>query len=421
MTKLQPVRGTHDILPEENRQRRFVAGTARDIAARFGYGEITPPIFEFTDVFHRTLGDTSDVVTKETYSFTDRGGESITLRPELTASIARIFISEGMQDKLPLKFFYHGPAFRYERPQKGRMRQFHQIGVELLGVAEPQGDIETIAMASQIFETLGLKEKVTLELNSLGDPESRANYRNALVNYFNAHKDKLSEDSRNRLEKNPLRILDSKDEGDRALIAGAPKIDEHFTPAAKEFFTAVQQGLTSLNIPFHVNDKLVRGLDYYNHTVFEFTSTALGAQNTLLAGGRYDSLISTMGGPETAGVGWAAGVERLLLAVDFASLPAFTPVHRPIVIIPVGEAQETEALKVMHYLRSKGFTIEDTYRGNVGKRMKRADKYKAKLAIIFGEEELKRGCVQLKLLDSGEQKEIALSDLELTLSAYKDQ
>ena len=414
---LQPVRGTHDILPEESRQRRFITDTARTLSELYGYGEISTPVFEFSDVFHRTLGDTSDVVTKETYTFDDRGGESLTLRPEFTASVARAFISGGMQQDLPCKFFYHGPAFRYERPQKGRLRQFHQLGIEFLGAAEPQADVEVIALAWQIFGALGLQNKVTLEINTLGDAESRTAYRAALVEYFTAHKEALSEESRIRLEKNPMRILDSKDAGDKALAANAPGMKEYFTQAAKDFYAKVEAGLDRLGIPYAHNMKLVRGLDYYNHTVFEFTSDLLGAQSAVLSGGRYDGLIGTMGGPQTPGVGWAAGIERLLMCVDFASVAGYPAQTRPVALVPLGDAAEAALQQLAYRLRAQGVPVEMSHSGNLGKRMKRADKRNAAIALILGDSELAKGQVQYKSLDDGVQKEVSLTEVEADLVA----
>lgn len=414
--KLQPVRGTHDLLPEDCRRFRFIVEQAFGVAKHYGYGEISTPVFEFSEVFHRTLGDTSDVVTKETYSFSDRGGEQLTLRPEFTAGVARSFISGNMQDQLPLKFFYSGPAFRYERPQKGRQRQFHQLGAELLGVPEPLGDIEIIALAHNILGTLGLKEKVKLEINTLGDAESRQNYRNALVAYFRSQEAQLSEDSKKRLERNPLRILDSKDESDRKIITNAPRMADYLTEAARNYYTSVKNGLTSIGIPFNPNERLVRGLDYYSHTVFEFTTDMLGAQGTVLAGGRYDGLIELMGGQPTAGTGFAAGIERLAALVDFDHHPAYAHPARPIAIIPLGEAAEKEALILAETLRSQGLYIDLGYRGNLKNRMKKADKAKARLAIILGDEELSKKSVILKDLDSGTQEEVAIATLASTLS-----
>lgn len=413
-SKLQPVRGTHDLLPQEAKRFRFIITQALAIAERYGYGEIATPVFEFSEVFHRTLGDTSDVVTKETYSFTDRGGESITLRPEFTAGIARAFISNRLQDQLPLKVFYAGPAFRYERPQKGRQRQFHQIGAELLGVAEPLGDIETIALAYLVLSELGLKDKVTLEINTLGDAESRAQYRHALVEYFRTHEAQLSEDSKARLARNPLRILDSKDEEDRKIISHAPRMAEHLTPHAQSYFENVCEGLAALDIAYARNERLVRGLDYYNHTVFEFTTDMLGAQGTVLAGGRYDGLIELMGGASTPGIGWAAGVERLASLMEFS-----LNVVRPVALIPLGNEAEKEVLKLTQHLREQGFHVELGYKGNLGNRIKKANKALACAAVIVGEAELSRGVAMVKDLDSGAQTEIPLNQLTSALAPFK--
>ncbi len=418
--KLQPVRGTHDLLPEECHKHRFVADVARLAAQCYGYREMATPIFEFSEVFHRTLGDSSDVVTKETYSFEDRGGESITLRPEFTAASVRAFISNGLQQSLPVKWFYQGAAFRYERPQKGRQRQFHQFGAELLGAAEPTADVELIALAAQVLAELGLEDKVTLQLNSLGDSESRDNYRTALVEYFTSHEQELSPDSKRRLRNNPLRILDSKDKNDREICAGAPHMAEYFTTQSQEFFSAVQEQLSHLDIKFELNDKLVRGLDYYTHTVFEFVADdGLGTQNTVLAGGRYDGLIAQMGGTDTPGVGWAAGMERLLMLVDFANLPGYNPPNRPVAIIPLGKIAEDRALGLARELRSRHFVVELAYRGNLSRRMKQANRVNAVAAVIIGEEEINRGVATIRDMESGEQQEVELTELETALQPYK--
>jgi len=416
--KLQSVRGTHDILPEESARRRCIEDSMARICTHYGFGEIRTPIFEFTDVFHRTLGDTSDVVTKETYTFTDRGGESLTLRPEFTAAVVRAFISGGLQEKLPFKAFYTGPAFRYERPQKGRLRQFHQFGAECLGIAEPIADIEMIALADQLLSALGLREYVTLELNSLGDTQSRNSYRSALVEYFNDHRATLSEDSLTRLEKNPLRILDSKDEGDRALIKGAPNAESHFTHLAQDFFATVRESLTALDITFTPNPRLVRGLDYYSHTVFEYTTNMLGAQGTVLAGGRYDGLVAMMGGADVPGVGFAAGIERLLALTEatIQNTPGFVPAPVPIVVIPVEDAQETEALKLTQELR-RDFAVELMTRGNMSKKMKRAARYNPEVVLLLGENEVKTGSVTVKHMNDGTQADIARDDIAAYLAS----
>lgn len=406
--KLQTVRGTHDIMGDQARTFRFINQTFQDIARRFGHREISTPIFEFTEVFNRTLGETSDVVSKEMYTFEDRGGESLTLRPEYTAGISRAFISNGLQQSLPCKFFAFGPMFRYERPQKGRMRQFHQMDVEILGVPEPQADIEVLAIAATLLTELGLMDDVTLEINSLGDQESRNAYRDALVEYFTGHKDRLSEDSLARLEKNPMRILDSKDDGDRVLVADAPRISDYYNEPTRAFFDDVLAGLEALGIKYVINERLVRGLDYYSHTAFEFITAKLGAQGTVLAGGRYDGLIEKMGGPATAGIGWAAGMERLAELVSPELVPAEI---RPIAIVPVGAACQMAALKLAQQLRSAGHGVDMSYRGNMGKRMKRANKANAVMAILIGEDELARGAVTVKNFDDGSQTEVALDQL----------
>ncbi len=414
MPSLNPVRGTHDILPDDNRRYRRVEETAYHVAERFGYGEITTPVFEFTEVFSRTLGDTSDIVTKEMYTFEDKGGDRITLRPEGTAGVARAYISNGLRQSLPLKFFYRGPMFRYERPQKGRWREFRQVGVELMGVDNPTGDIEVISLACNFLGELGLSGAVTLEINSLGDAETRHAYRETLVDYLSSHRDALSEDSRGRLDRNPLRVLDSKDAADREIVANAPILRDSLNDFSRSFFDEVLAGIDSLDIPYTLNPTLVRGLDYYCHTAFEFTTTALGAQGTVLAGGRYDGLVEQMGGPATPGVGWAAGVERLSLLVEGGE-----PRRRPIALIPVGDAANTEMIKIAHGLRAAGFVIEMGYSGNLARRMKRADRLDAVAALLLGDDELARGTVTLRDMDSGEQSEVPLAGIQAPLEKYR--
>lgn len=414
MSSLQPVRGTHDLYAEDGRRHRHVVETARAVAETYGYDEIATPIFEFSEVFKRTLGDVSDIVTKEMYSFVDRGGEALTLRPEGTAGVCRALVSNGLLQNLPLKFFYHGPMFRYERPQKGRQRQFHQIGIELLGVASPQADVEVIALGARILERLGIRGRITLELNTLGDTESRQAYRTALVGYLSGFKDKLSEDSRMRLDRNPLRILDSKDEGDRRIVANAPLFSDHLNEASRTFFAAVTADLDRLGIEYKLNPLLVRGLDYYSHTAFEFTTDALGAQGTVMAGGRYDGLLEMMGGPATPGVGWAAGIERLAMLAEAPQAK-----RRPIAVIPAGDAAQGPALQLAERLRGAGFTVDLGYSGNLGKRMKRANKVGAIAAVILGEDELARNGVTLRDLDSGEQEALPLVGLEERLARFR--
>ena len=402
---LRPVRGTRDLVGDDMRAYRHVVETAQRVAARHGYQEIATPIFEFIEVFSRPLGETSDVVSKEMYAFEDRGGERLALRPEFTAGVARAFISGAFGQALPAKLFCSGPAFRYERPQKGRYRQFHQIDAEILGAPEPLADIEVIALGHAILSELGLAEHVTLELNSLGDSESRGAYREKLVAYLERFKDDLSEDSQARLARNPLRILDSKNKRDREIVGEAPLLTDCFNETSLRFYEQVQEGLDALGIAYEKNPKLVRGLDYYSHTAFEFTTTALGAQGAVLAGGRYDGLIATLGGPDTAGIGWAAGVERLSMLLQELGdgLPAAA---RPVVVVPMGDGMEIEALKLATELRQAGHHVDYGFKGRVGQRLKRAAQQNARFALMLGEDELAAGKVVLRDLDAGEQSEV---------------
>ena len=403
MPALQPVRGTQDLLPDAARRHRQVSETARAAAALYGFDEIVTPIFEFTEVFARPIGEHTDIVAKEMYSLKDRGGEDLSLRPENTAGVVRAVLSNGLTQSTPLKFFYSGPMFRYERPQKGRFRQFHQIGVELLGVPQAQADIEVIALGSRILKELGIGDRVVLELNTLGDPASRAAYREALVAYFSSHRSELSEDSQRRLDANPLRILDSKDQGDIRINADAPSFDRYLNDASRDFFAQVRDGLDRLGIAYRLNPRLVRGLDYYSHTVFEFVTTDLGAQGTVLAGGRYDGLVELMGGPEMAGVGWAAGIERLALLIAEPPKPA-----RPVALVPVGEAGEKMALTVAETLRAQGFSVDLGYSGNLSRRMRRANRVNARAAVLIGDDETARNVLTFRDLDSGEQSEVPM-------------
>ncbi len=412
MPALQPARGTQDLLPETARRHRRVGETARDCAALYGFAEMATPIFEFTEVFSRPIGEHTDIVSKEMYTFTDRGGEEVTLRPENTAGVVRAVLSNGLTQSTPLKFFYSGPMFRYERPQKGRFRQFHQIGVELLGVAQPQADIEVIALGQRILAALGVTNRVVLELNTLGDKESRAAYRQALVTYFSSHKSELSEDSQRRLETNPLRILDSKDPGDIWTNANAPSFVSYLNAYSREFFEVVTDGLRRLGIAYQLNRRLVRGLDYYTHTAFEFVTTDLGAQGTVMGGGRYDGLVETMGGPAMAGVGWAAGIERLAMLIAEPPAP-----RRPVALVPLGDAAEAMALTLAEQLRDAGLVVEHGYSGNLQRRMRRADRIGARAAVLIGDDEIASGAATLRDLDSGAQSAVPLGDLPARLKA----
>jgi histidyl-tRNA synthetase len=417
MRPMQPVRGTQDLLPEAARRHRRVSETARAAAELYGFAEMATPIFEFTEVFARPIGEHTDIVAKEMYTFSDRGGEEVTLRPENTAGVVRAVLSNGLVQSVPLKFFYSGPMFRYERPQKGRFRQFHQIGVELIGVAQPQADIEVIASGRRILDALGIGDRVVLELNTLGDVESRAAYREALVSYFSARASELSADSQRRLERNPLRIFDSKEETDQRVAGDAPAFADYLNAESRRFFDRVRAGLDRLGLIYRLNPRLVRGLDYYTHTAFEFVTADLGAQGTVMGGGRYDGLVEMMGGPALSGVGWAAGIERLAMLI--AEPP---PLPRPIAVVPIGEAAEGAALTLAELLRNNGCSVDLGYSGNVARRMRRANNVNARVAVLIGEEEIARNVVALRDLDSGEQTEVpmdpSLSELRARLQAF---
>ena len=405
-TALQPARGTHDLIGEDQRRHQYVVDTARRVAAIYGFDEWTTPIFEDTRVFSRTLGETSDVVMKEMYSFEDRGGDPITLRPEGTAGVCRALVTNGLTQSLPQKVFCAGPMFRYERPQKGRYRQFHQIDIEAIGSDEPLADAEVIACGWDILQALGVAGETVLEINTLGDQDSRQDYRGALVAYFTRHHAELSDDSQARLERNPLRILDSKDERDRRIVANAPTIAGFLTEPAARFYARLQAHLDRFGVPFRENPRIVRGLDYYGHTAFEFITGKLGAQGTVMGGGRYDGLVEEMGGPPTPAVGWAAGVERLAMLLEDPPRPAAA-----VAVVPVGEAAEAAALGILQSLRHAGIRAEMAYRGNLRRRMERANRIGARAAVILGEDDIARGVAQLKNLASGEQEAVAVAEL----------
>ena len=421
--KLQPIRGTHDLLPDDFEKFHAVTTRAREIATLYGFREMATPIFEATEVFKRSMGETSDVVSKEMFAFDTKGGESVCLRPEFTAGIARAFISNGMQQHLPLKLFSTGPTFRYERPQKGRQRQFHQVNYEWLGDDSAEADVEMILLAGHLlFDLSG--DKCTLLINTLGDKESRATYRDALVAYLTPHTANLSEDSQRRLEKNPLRILDSKDPRDKEITSNAPKITDYLSTAAKARFDKICAALSQKDIPFFqdvkIDPALVRGLDYYTDTVFEFVANTgeLGAQNTVLAGGRYDGLIEQMGGKPTPAIGFAAGVERLLLLAGDAAMSKNTAPR--IVVMPMEGVAEQRIFSLVSSLRmaaKAGSVIEILWNGKLGKRMEKASKQGATHVIILGEE-LERGACMLKNMATGEQMEVSLEKLAELLKLH---
>ncbi|WP_404336861.1 histidine--tRNA ligase [Sphingomonas sp. MMS12-HWE2-04] len=373
------IRGTQDIFGEEQRRFAHVLGAFERVRALYCFQRVDLPVFEATGVFARSMGETSDVVSKEMYTFEDRGGDSLTLRPEFTAGIARAYITEGWQQYVPLKLATAGPVFRYERPQKGRFRQFHQIDAEIIGAPEPAADVELLVLADQLLHELGIAEGVTLQLNTLGDAETRDAWRTALVAHFEAHRGELSEDSLARLDKNPMRILDSKDPRDRPIADSAPDIDAYLTQEAAAFFKAVTDGLDAAGVRWTRNSRLVRGLDYYRHTAFEFVTDRLGAQGTVLAGGRYDGLIGSLGGPETAGVGWAAGVERLAMLIE-------EPVAERVQVAVVAEdpAQELKAIAILSALRRDGISAELFASGSPKKRYDRALKLQPAATVSLG-------------------------------------
>jgi histidyl-tRNA synthetase len=363
----QAIRGTQDIFGAEAEAFAFVVETFERVRKHYRFRRCEMPVFERTAVFSRSLGETTDVVSKEMYSFEDRGGDSLTLRPEFTAGMARAYLTNGWQQHAPLKLATHGPLFRYERPQKGRYRQFHQIDAEIIGAGEPQADVELLAMADQLLKELGIAEGVTLQLNTLGDADSRDSWRVALIAYFESVRGELSEDSRERLDRNPLRILDSKDPRDRVFVADAPKVDDFLTPQARDFFGAVTEGLDAAGVAWTRLPALVRGLDYYRHTAFEFVTDRLGAQGTVLGGGRYDGLIESLGGPHTPAVGWAAGIERLAMLVG-----EFADEGPDAVVVAENPEREIEAIAMVSDLRRAGVAAEVVATGSPKKRFDRA-------------------------------------------------
>ena len=399
----QPVRGTQSLLGEDADRFHAVVDAFDRVRRLFGFKRVEVPVIEPTAVFARTIGETTDVVSKEMYTFEDRGGEQITLRPEFTAGICRAYLSEGWQQFAPLKVATHGPAFRYERPQKGRFRQFHQLDAEVIGAGEAAADVELLSLGDQLLRELGIHDGVTLQLNTLGDSETRDAWRKALVEHFEAHRGSLSEDSLARLERNPLRILDTKDPKERPIADAAPSIDDYLTGEASDFFAQVTSGLDAAGVKWTRNPRLVRGLDYYRHTAFEFVTDRLGAQGTVIAGGRYDGLVEALGGPHTPAVGWAAGIERLGMMID---LPARET--SDVAVVPLGEKAEAEAQAIVAGLRREGVAADMGYRGNMKKRLSRANTSGAKYALILGDDELERGEAQLKNLTTGEQKAVSL-------------
>jgi histidyl-tRNA synthetase len=411
MTVIEALKGTSDILPEEIRYWQWIEFVARNILNKAAYREIRTPIFEQTELFARGIGETTDVVGKEMYTFTDKGERSVTLRPEGTAGVVRAFIENGLHVKGSIqRLWYTGPMFRYENVQLGRKRQFHQLGIEVLGSADPRADVEVIAIAIDILTGLGLKD-LRLDLNSVGSPADRLRYREALVEYLTPYKDALDPDSQNRLTRNPMRILDSKNSETQKIIQDAPKIQDALEPESQQRFEQVQQQLTDLGITYTLNPCLVRGLDYYTHTAFEIVATTgLGAQNAVGGGGRYDGLVTELGGPATPAVGWAMGLERLIILLrELAAAPV---PELDFYLVSQGEQAEAQALQLAQKLRHSGFAVElDLTAGSFGKQLKRADRSGAVACLILGENEAQQGTVQLKWLAAGEQQALSQASL----------
>ena len=406
MKKIQPVRGTHDLIWDSYNKKAFIEKAASDLISLYGYDEIETPILEYIEVFKDSLGITSDIVSKEMFTLTTYKGNHIVLRPEGTAGVARAFVSNGLSQYLPLKLFYKGPMFRRERPQKGRLRQFHQIGIEFLGDNSFFSDIEVISLANKLLLKLGLEGKFNLQINSLGDAESRQSYIKDLTKFLNDKRKDLSSDSLVRLEKNPLRILDSKDKNDIKILSTAPVYSAYLNQTSKDFYNNIKSGLDDLGIKYIENPRLVRGLDYYCHTAFEFVTKEIGSQGTLLAGGRYDGLIQRMGGTATSGVGWAAGVERLSMLIKPNGVQ-----NKIISVISSSDELISKALIFAEELRSNGIIVDIIFSGNIKKQLKRANKIESFAAIIIGEDEFLAGNLILKDLSNSSQKEIKIENL----------
>jgi len=408
LEQLQTLRGMVDLLPEATAHWQWLEAMAREHFRRACVHEIRTPLLEATDLFARGIGEATDVVGKEMYSFLDRGERSCTLRPEGTASVVRAAIQHGLLSQGPQKLWYGGPMFRYERPQGGRQRQFHQIGLECLGFADSRSDVEAIAIAWDLLQALGLTN-LQLELNSLGSQDDRRAYRDGLVAWLQERQDQLDADSQQRLATNPLRILDSKHPQTQELLSLAPNLEDALSPASRERYEQVKAGLSALGIPFLCNPRLVRGLDYYGHTAFEITSDALGAQATVCGGGRYDGLVEQLGGAPTACVGWAMGLERLMLLLGQENKPTSSP---DVVVVSQGDRAEALAVPVARQLRQLGQAVEiDLSGSSFGKQLKRAGKSGARWAVLIGEEEATSGQLQLKDLSSSESRLIALGQL----------
>lgn len=421
----QKPKGTNDILPGTSEKWQFIEETARLLFHDYQYREIRTPIFEHFEVIARSVGDTTDIVSKEMYDFYDKGERHVTLRPEGTAPIVRAYVENklyGPEFSKPYKVYYMGPMFRYERPQKGRLRQFHQIGVEAFGSENPATDVETMAMALAFFKQLGLKS-FRLVINTLGDPETRQNYRQALIDYLEPHTAELSEDSQRRLHENPLRVLDSKDRKDRQIVAEAPSILDHLSVASEKHFNEVRRMLDALAIPYEVDPNMVRGLDYYTHTIFEIMSDApgMGAQATICAGGRYNHLVEELGGPATPGIGFAMGIERILLTLELENVEIPTMTRLDAYVVNLGERTNLEALKLVQAIRDAGYAADrDVMDRKAKAQFKTAAKEGAVLTLTIGETELTEGVVNVKHMATGLEKAISLTAIYSDFDAVFD-
>ena len=413
--KLQKPKGTQDILPGDSAKWQYVENVARETFKKYNYGEIRTPMFEHYEVISRSVGDTTDIVTKEMYDFHDKGDRHITLRPEGTAPVVRSYVENKLfapEVQKPVKVYYIGSMFRYERPQAGRLREFHQLGVECFGSKNPATDVETIAMAYQLFNTLGIKD-VTLHLNSLGNTDSRLAYRQALIDYLTPMRESLSKDSQRRLEENPLRVLDSKEKEDKVAVENAPSILDYLDEESQTHFDEVRAMLDSLNIPYVIDTNMVRGLDYYNHTIFEFITNIDKSELTICAGGRYDSLVEYFGGPETAGFGFGLGLERLLLVLDKQGIKLPVEESLDVYIAVLGSGANGKALELVQSIRYQGFKAERDYLGRkIKAQFKSADTFKAKTVITLGESEVESG--QVKVKNNATREEVTVSFEELT-------
>ena len=413
--KLQKPKGTQDILPGDSAKWQYVENVARETFKKYNYGEIRTPMFEHYEVISRSVGDTTDIVTKEMYDFHDKGDRHITLRPEGTAPVVRSYVENKLfapEVQKPVKVYYIGSMFRYERPQAGRLREFHQLGVECFGSKNPATDVETIAMTYQLFNTLGIKD-VTLHLNSLGNTESRLAYRQDLIDYLTPMRESLSKDSQRRLDENPLRVLDSKEKEDKVAVENAPSILDYLDEESQAHFDEVRTMLDSLNIPYVIDTNMVRGLDYYNHTIFEFITTIDKSELTICAGGRYDSLVEYFGGPETAGFGFGLGLERLLLVLDKQGIELPVEESLDVYIAVLGSGANGKALELVQAIRYQGFKAERDYLGRkIKAQFKSADTFKAKTVITLGESEVESGQVNVK--NNATREEVTVSFEELT-------